>query len=124
MHIGHNNYYVQYAHARICSVEKKYLELGMTLPTRFNDADFDGCDELLQMALNSQFVIKSSGENLQPHLIVYYLRDISQSFHQFYNSVNILNACIKDIYAVIKLMKALRDVSKIVNNKMWLKILP
>jgi arginyl-tRNA synthetase len=85
-------YYVQYAHARICSVEKKYLELGMDLPGKFNDADFDGCDELLQMALNAQFVIKSSGENLQPHLIVYYLRDISQIFHQFYNSVNILNA--------------------------------
>ena len=85
-------YYVQYAHARICSVEKKYLELGMALPGKFNDADFDGCDELLQMALNAQFVIKSSGENLQPHLIVYYLRDISQSFHQFYNNVNILNA--------------------------------
>ena len=85
-------YYVQYAHARICSVEKKYLELGMSLPSKFNDADFDGCDELLQIALNAQFVIKSSGDNLQPHLIVYYLRDISQSFHQFYNSVNILNA--------------------------------
>ena len=85
-------YYVQYAHARICSVEKKYLELGMPLPSKFNDADFEGCDELLQMALNAQFVIKSSGENLQPHLIVYYLRDISQRFHQFYNSVNILNA--------------------------------
>jgi len=85
-------YYVQYAHARICSVEKKYLELGMALPRKFNDADFKVCDELLQMALNAQFVIKSSGENLQPHLIVYYLRDISQSFHQFYNSVNILNA--------------------------------
>ena len=85
-------YYVQYAHARICSVEKKYLELGMSLPSKFNDADFEGCDELLQMALNAQFVIKSSGENLQPHIIVYYLRDISQSFHQFYNSVNILNA--------------------------------
>ena len=85
-------YYVQYAHARICSVEKKYLELGMTLPSKFNNTDFDDCDELLQIALNAQFVIKSSGENLQPHLIVYYLRDISQSFHQFYNSVNILNA--------------------------------
>ena len=85
-------YYVQYAHARICSVEKKYLEQGMTLPSKFNNADFDDCDELLQIALNAQFVIKSSGENLQPHLIVYYLRDISQSFHQFYNSVNILNA--------------------------------
>ena len=85
-------YYVQYAHARICSVEKKYLELGMVLPGKFDDSDFDGCDELLQMALNAQFIIKSSGENLQPHLIVYYLRDISQSFHQFYNNVNILNA--------------------------------
>ena len=85
-------YYVQYAHARICSVEKKYLELGGSLPNQFNDDDFDGCDELLQMALSAQFVIKSAGENLQPHLIVYYLRDISQSFHQFYNSVNILNA--------------------------------
>ena len=85
-------YYVQYAHARICSVEKKYLELGMALPSKFDDSDFDGCDELLQMALNAQFVIKSSGENLQPHLIVFYLRDISQSFHQFYNNVNILNA--------------------------------
>jgi arginyl-tRNA synthetase len=85
-------YYVQYAHARICSVEKKYLELGMALPSKFDNADFDDCDELLQIALNAQFVIKSSGENLQPHLIVYYLRDISQSFHQFYNSVNILNA--------------------------------
>ena len=85
-------YYVQYAHARICSVEKKYLESGGSLPDKFNEDDFDGCDELLQMALSAQFVIKGAGENLQPHLIVFYLRDISQSFHQFYNSVNILNA--------------------------------
>ena len=85
-------YYVQYAHARICSVEKKFLESGGSLPDEFNEDDFDGCDELLQMALSAQFVIKGAGENLQPHLIVYYLRDISQSFHQFYNSVNILNA--------------------------------
>ena len=85
-------YYVQYAHARICSVEKKFLEEGKTLPSKFNDADFDDCDELLQMALNAQFIIKSAGENLQPHLIVYYLRDMAQSFHQFYNNVKILNA--------------------------------
>ena len=85
-------YYVQYAHARICSVEKKFLESGGSLPDKFNEDDFDGCDELLQMALSAQFVIKGAGENLQPHLIVYYLRDISQSFHQFYNSVNILHA--------------------------------
>ncbi len=85
-------YYVQYAHARICSLEKKYLESGKILPSKFNNADFDDCDKLLQMALGAQFIIKSAGDNLQPHLIVYYLRDIAQSFHQFYNNVNILNA--------------------------------
>ena len=85
-------YYVQYAHARICSVEKKYLESGKILPSKFNNANFNDCDQLLQMALSAQFIIKSAGENLQPHLIVYYLRDIAQSFHQFYNNVNILNA--------------------------------
>ena len=85
-------YYVQYAHARICSVEKKYIASGLSLPERFDASEFEGCDELLQMALNAQFVIKNSAENLQPHLIVYYLRDIAQSFHQFYNTVNILKA--------------------------------
>ena len=85
-------YYVQYAHARICSVEKKYIESGLSLPERFDSSEFEGCDELLQMAVNAQFVIKNSGENLQPHLIVYYLRDMAQSFHQFYNTVNILKA--------------------------------
>ena len=66
--------------------------MNQPLPEKFNDVDFDECDELLQMALSAQFVIKSSGENLQPHLIIYYLRDIAQNFHQFYNNVNILNA--------------------------------
>ena len=85
-------HYIQYAHARISSVEKKFLELGKTLPKKFNDAKFENCDELLQIALNAQFIVKSSGESLQPHLIVYYLKDIAQNFHQFYNNVNILNA--------------------------------
>ena len=85
-------YYVQYAHARICSLEGKYLGSGKILPSKFNNANFDDCDKLLQMALGAQFIIKSAGDNLQPHLIVYYLRDMAQSFHQFYNNVNILNA--------------------------------
>ena len=85
-------YYVQYAHARICSIEKKYHESNKSLPKKFDDTDFDDCDQLLQMALNSQFIIKTAGETLQPHLIIYYLRDISQTFHQFYNNVNILKA--------------------------------
>ena len=86
-------YYVQYAHARICSIEKKYIALGGSLPKDFQDINaFCACDELLQLALNFKFVVKSAGENLQPHLIIFYLRDLAQSFHHFYNDTNILNA--------------------------------
>ena len=46
----------------------------------------------MQLALNYKFIVKSAGDNLQPHLIVYYLRDLAQSFHHFYNDVNILSA--------------------------------
>ena len=47
-------YYIQYAHARICSLEKKYLESGKILPSKFNNANFDDCDKLLQMALGGE----------------------------------------------------------------------
>ena len=103
-------YYIQYAHARISSVEKKFLELGHSLPSKFNDVDFDDCDELLQMALSAQFVIRSSGESLQPHLIVYYLRDIAQNFHQFYNNVNILNADEKDKNNIMRTLMIVKSV--------------
>ncbi len=103
-------YYIQYAHARISSVEKKFLELKQPLPKKFNDVDFDECDELLQMALSAQFVIKSSGENLQPHLIIYYLRDIAQNFHQFYNNVNILNADEKHKNNIMRTLMIVKSV--------------
>ena len=103
-------YYIQYAHARISSVEKKFLELSRPLPKKFNDVDFDECDELLQMALSAQFVIKSSGESLQPHLIIYYLRDIAQNFHQFYNNVNILNADEKHKNNIMRTLMIVKSV--------------
>ena len=103
-------YYIQYAHARISSVEKKFLELNQPLPKKFNDVVFDECDELLQMALSAQFVIKSSGESLQPHLIIYYLRDIAQNFHQFYNNVNILNADEKHKNNIMRTLMIVKSV--------------
>ena len=103
-------YYIQYAHARISSVEKKFLELSQSLPKKFNDVDFDDCDELLQMALSAQFVIKSSGESLQPHLIIFYLRDIAQNFHQFYNNVNILNADEKHKNNIMRTLMIVKSV--------------
>ena len=104
-------YYVQYAHARICSVQKKYAGLGKTLPKSFSDIEnFHACDELIQLALKFSFVANNAGENLHPHLIVYYLRDLAQSFHHFYNDVNILNAEEDEQVNIMKSLDIVKDV--------------
>ena len=104
-------YYVQYAHARICSVQKKYVGQGKSLPKEFKDAGaFHVCDELIQLALQFPFVVKSAGENLQPHLIIYYLRDLAQGFHHFYNDVNILNAEEADQINIMTALNMVKDV--------------
>ena len=104
-------YYVQYAHARICSVQKKYVGLGKNLPKSFSEIEnFHACDELIQLALNFSFVVNNAGENLHPHLIVYYLRDLAQSFHHFYNDVNILNAEEAEQINIMKSLDIVKDV--------------
>jgi arginyl-tRNA synthetase len=104
-------YYVQYAHARICSVQKKYVALGKTLPIAFSDIEnFHACDELIQLALNFSFVVHNAGENLHPHLIVYYLRDLAQGFHHFYNDVNILNAEEAEQINIMRSLAIVKDV--------------
>jgi len=104
-------YYVQYAHARICSVQKKYVALGKSLPNAFSDIEhFHACDELIQLALNFSFVVHNAGENLHPHLIVYYLRDLAQGFHHFYNDVNILNAEEAEKINIMRSLAIVKDV--------------
>ena len=104
-------YYVQYAHARICSVQKKYVALGKSLPNAFSDIEhFHACDELIQLALNFSFVVHNAGENLHPHLIVYYLRDLAQGFHHFYNDVNILNAEEAEQINIMRSLAVVKDV--------------
>ena len=111
-------YYVQYAHARICSVQKKYVALGKTLPNAFSDIEhFHACDELIQLALNFSFVVHNAGENLHPHLIVYYLRDLAQGFHHFYNDVNILNA---EEAEQINIMRSLAIVKAVLGSALEL----
>jgi len=104
-------YYVQYAHARICSVQKKYVALGKSLPNAFSNIEhFHACDELIQLALNFSFVVHNAGENLHPHLIVYYLRDLAQGFHHFYNDVNILNAEEAEQINIMRSLAIVKDV--------------
>ena len=86
-------YYIQYAHARICSIFKQSIE---------NDMQFSfnkDCLELLSKEEEMKIIkklssypdiIKKSAEKYEPHLLTNYMRELAQEIHSYYNKFQIL----------------------------------
>ena len=80
-------YYVQYAHARICSVFRQLAEKGI-------DADLASADhglltepreaDLLQKLSRYPEMVESAARAYEPHQVAYYLRDLANYFHTYY----------------------------------------
>lgn len=86
-------FYIQYAHARIASLQSKYLESNQSLPNdleEIRNGSYTACDKLIHAASKFPGVVERSGETLQPHIIVFYLRDLAQQLHSYYNDNPIL----------------------------------
>ena len=89
-------YYVQYAHARICSVLKKLEAAGVT----FEGADAldaslltDPSEQALLRLLSAfPAEIAAAAEKYDPARITRYVIDIATAFHRFYNACRILEA--------------------------------
>ena len=88
-------YYIQYAHARICGVFETLKKEGRKLN---QDLGLDNLDllnldkeiEIQKMLLQYPEVISRAAEHSEPHLICYYLKDLSGLFHSYYNSEKFL----------------------------------
>jgi arginyl-tRNA synthetase len=81
-------YYVQYAHARFCSIFKKAAELGI---------EYQGSDhadlalletaeekDIIMLLAQLPQVIKKSAEAVEPHHLTLYLRELAGAFHQYF----------------------------------------
>ena len=80
-------YYIQYAHARICSVLKKSNTTNKDLV----DSDLSLLDlekevEIQKILKQYPSVIERAAKSSEPHLICYYLKDLAGLFHSYYNS--------------------------------------
>tara|TARA_B100000953_G_scaffold26157_2_gene21221 strand:+ start:9051 stop:10814 length:1764 start_codon:yes stop_codon:yes gene_type:complete len=108
-------YYIQYAHARICSlfqklnVEKKSYKERIAIEN-LNNLN-DGL-EIEMMKILSQYseVIAKSAKNYEPHLICYYLRELASSFHSYYNNQKILVENPRELQPKLFMLFAIRQV--------------
>jgi arginyl-tRNA synthetase len=87
-------YYVQYAHARICSIFETVTERGI-VPDNFFTIPLDKLDTPEEMSLIKflgQFpeVVEGSALNFEPHRITYYLQELAGLFHSFYNKHRVI----------------------------------
>ncbi|MBW2047751.1 MAG: arginine--tRNA ligase [Deltaproteobacteria bacterium] len=82
-------YYVQYAHARICSIFRKAEAEGMVLPAEPGDL-LGGLvleEELDLIRTMSLFpsLLRDISLTLEPHRLTYYLTDLAALFHRYFN---------------------------------------
>ncbi len=87
-------YYVQYAHARICSVLREAEARGVVLPCA-DEVDIEalsGEEEKRLLARLGAFPeeIEKASRELAPHILVNYASDLAGDFHSFYNACRIL----------------------------------
>jgi arginyl-tRNA synthetase len=88
-------YYVQYAHARICSVFRQMETKGIEMSD--SQIDFSSLVEPEEMNLIDELsrypeVVAKAAAGHEPHQLAYYLRETATCFHAFYNAHHFLNA--------------------------------
>lgn len=84
-------YYIQYAHARVCSVLLQLDEKGFSYDQENGLANLDKLSEKHEQAIMTTLskyseLVKTSALNHEPHLVANYLRDLANDFHTYYNA--------------------------------------
>ena len=106
-------YYIQYAHARICSLLTKYTDSHGSMPenaSAISSGSYYNCDELIHGMSKYPHVVLRASISLQPHLIIYYLKDFAHSFHSFYNDNQVLTESKENIDSIVFCLNAAKIV--------------
>ena len=87
-------YYVQYAHARVCSINRTATEQGVALPGH-GTADLTCLTLAEELALAKHLArypetVVGAAQSCEPHRIVYYLQELAAQFHSYYNRQRVL----------------------------------
>lgn len=88
-------YYIQYAHARVCSVLRKLESEGMSWDRSAGLAALERLDTEAERDLVTALgkypeTLQNSAHNFEPHVLANYLRDLASDFHTYYNGHKML----------------------------------
>ena len=104
-------YYVQYAHARICSILRKAGTLPAPGVPGGLDADIPPEERALMAELAAYpETVEAAGRQREPHLLAYYLQTLAGRFHTYYNRCQVLTADRQLRTARLHLAEAVRQV--------------
>lgn len=108
-------YYVQYAHARVCSVLRQAADKGMAIDPSPGVTNLDRLLEAHETAILRRLslypeTVEAAAVNAEPHQLTHYLRELANDFHTYYNAHQFLvdDAALRD--ARVKLILACRQV--------------
>jgi arginyl-tRNA synthetase len=88
-------YYVQYAHARICSVLRAWAEKDNGDVASLSSVDLSALESVPAQALMLQLakypaMLTAAATDFAPHDVTFYLRDLAASYHSYYDAERIL----------------------------------
>lgn len=106
-------FYVQYAHARICSVFRQAEEKGLSVPASGDGVDLsplstESAYDLLRKLGEFPQEAAEAAETLSPHRIVRYVYELASLFHSYYKAERVLTEDEAETRAKLALFLALR----------------
>ena len=107
-------FYVQYAHARLCSIERQALEQGAAVDSVADQAlhRLAEAEEyaLLKTLADYPQMVAGAAADLAPHRVIFYLMELAGQFHGFYNKHKVLSEDIELTRARLALCGGLKRV--------------